>query len=220
KAVYQKLADAEPEEAISYAAAIESLETGKNLDNEPLDVPAAFAQSLADVSRALQEQRIIRTIMMGGRIEGFDDQRSAFDQVALLINPKDEGLRAAVIDQLYESALYDGVAHVALSATQETASLQIAAGQALIMSGDEAGARAAVARALEITDEDDRLRTLYGALQLRTLLNDQNGSSELVDEVISLASNQAERASAHGLAAEIKGQFGDLEAAAVHAAKA
>ncbi|CUS56655.1 M48 family metallopeptidase [Hyphomonas sp. KY3] len=220
KAVYQKLADAEPEEAISYAAAIESLETGKNLDNEPLDVPAAFAQSLADVSRALQEQRIIRTIMMGGRIEGFDDQRSAFDQVALLINPKDEGLRAAVIDQLYESALYDGVAHVALSAPQETASLQIAAGQALIMSGDEAGARAAVARALEITDEDDRLRTLYGALQLRTLLNDQNGSSELVDEVISLASNQAERASAHGLAAEIKGQFGDLEAAAVHAAKA
>ncbi|MEP0313694.1 MAG: tetratricopeptide repeat protein [Hyphomonas sp.] len=220
KAVYQKLADAEPEEAISYAAAIESLETGKNLDNEALDVRAAFTQSLADVSRALQEQRIIRTIMMGGRIEGFDDQRSAFDQVALLINPDDEGLRAAVIDQLYESALYGGVAHVALSAPTETASLQIAAAQALIMSGEEDEARATVARALEITDEDDRLQTLYGALQLRTLLNDQEGSAELVDEVISLASNQAERASAHGLAAEIKNQFGDLEGAARHAAKA
>jgi tetratricopeptide (TPR) repeat protein len=220
KAVYQKLADAEPEEAISYAAAIESLETGKNLDNEALDVRAAFTQSLADVSRALQEQRIIRTIMMGGRIEGFDDQRSAFDQVALLINPDDEGLRAAVIDQLYESALYGGVAHVALSAPTETASLQIAAAQALIMSGEEDEARATVARALEITDEDDRLQTLYGALQLRTLLNDEEGSAELVDEVISLASNQAERASAHGLAAEIKNQFGDLEGAARHAAKA
>ena len=220
KAVYQKLADAEPEEAISYAAALESLETGKNLDNEALDVPAAFTQSLADVSRALQEQRIIRTIMMGGQIEGFDDQRSAFDQVALLINPEDEGLRAAVIDQLYEHALYEGVAHVAMSAPEDTASLQIAAGQALIMSGKEDEARAAVTRALEITDEDDRLQTLYGALQLRTMLHDKDGSTELVEEVITLASNQAERASAHGLAAEINDQFGDLKAAAYHAEKA
>lgn len=220
KAVYQKLADAEPEEAISYAAALESLETGKNLDNEALDVPAAFTQSLADVSRALQEQRIIRTIMMGGRIEGFDDQRSAFDQVALLINPEDEGLRAAVIDQLYESALFEGVAHVALSAPKETASLQIAAGQALIMLGEEARARQTVARALEITDEDDRLQTLYGALQLQTLMNDETGTDAMVEEVIALATNTAELASAHGLAAEINDQFGDLESAAEHAAKA
>lgn len=220
KAVYQKLADAEPEEAISYAAAIESLETGKNLDNEPLDVPAAFTQSLADVSRALQEQRIIRTIMMGGRIEGFDDQRSAFDQIALLINPEDEGLRAAIIDQLYESALYEGVAHVALSAPKETATLQLAAAQALIMLEKEDQARDVMARALEITDEDDRLQTLYGALTLSTLLNEQDGTDALLAEVISLASNQAERASAHGLAAEVNDQFGDLEAAAEHAAKA
>jgi len=33
KLVYQKLADAEPEQATSYAAAIDSLETGKNLKN-------------------------------------------------------------------------------------------------------------------------------------------------------------------------------------------
>ena len=48
KAVYQKLADAEPEEAISYAAAIESLETGKNLDNEALDVRAAWPEGPYD----------------------------------------------------------------------------------------------------------------------------------------------------------------------------
>ena len=220
KAVYRKLADAEPEEAISYAAALDSLEPGKNLDNSALTVRAAFTQSLADVSRALQEQRIIRTIMMGGRTEGFDDQRSAFDQVALLIHPDDNGLRTAIIDEMYESALYDGVAHVALSAPSESAGLQIAAAQALIMADREDEARAAIEHALEITDEDDRLQTLYGALQLRTLLDDQRGSTELVDEVITLADNPAELAAAHGLASEIKAQFGDLEGALIHAKEA
>lgn len=220
KAVYQKLADAEPEEAISYAAALESLETGKNLKNEALTVPAAFTQSLSDVSRALQEQRIIRTIMMGSRVTGFDDQRSAFDQVALLIHPEDEGLRSAIIDEMYESALYDGVAHVALSAPEPTAALQISAGQALLMAGHEKEAREAIDEALKIATDKDRQQTLYGALQLRTLLNDEKGSKELVAEVIDIAENTAEKASAYGLAAEIYSQFGDYAAAADSAAKA
>lgn len=220
QAVYRKLANAEPEEAASYAAALESLETGRNLDNEALTVRAAFTQSLADVSRALQEQRIIRTIMMGGRVEGFDDQRSAFDQIALLIHPEDEGLRAAIIDEMYDNALYEGVAHVALSAPKPTASLQIAAGQALLMSDREDDVRAAIERALDLADEDERLQTLYGALQLRTLLGDEAEAAELIDEVVLLAENPAEKAAAHGLAADIKGQFGDLEGAVEHARKA
>jgi len=220
KAVYQQLADAEPEEAISYAAAMDSLETGKNLRNEPQTVAAAFTQSLSDVSRALQEQRIIRTIMLGGRADGFDDQRSAFDQVALLVYPEDEGLRSSIIDEMYASALYDGVAHVATSAPKPTASLEIAAAQAMLMSGREDEACAAVDAALDLTDDDDRLSTLYGALQLRSLMNDEKGSKELVKEVIAKAENPAEQAAAHGLATEIYNQFGDYREAVSHAEQA
>lgn len=220
KAVYQKLADAEPEEAISYAAAIDSLETGKNLRNESLTVAAAFAQSLSDVSRAMQEQRIIRTIMLGGRVDGFDDRRSAFDQVALLIYPEDEGLRSGIIDEMYASALYEGVAHVAASAPKPTASLQIAAAQAMLMMGHEDEARAAIERALSLTDEDDRLSTLYGALRLRSLMNDEEASKKLVTEVIALSENPAEKAAAHGMATEIYNQFGDFKDAVSHAKQA
>ncbi|MCA8900479.1 MAG: tetratricopeptide repeat protein [Hyphomonas sp.] len=220
KDVYRQLADAEPEEAISYAAALDSLETGKNLKNEMLTMPAAFTQSLSDLSRALQEQRIIRTIMLGGRADGFDDQRSALDQVALLIHPEDDGLRSAIIDEMYANALYEGVAHVATSAPKPTAALQIAAGQALLMAGKEDAARNAIDRALDLADDDERLTTLYGALQLRLLLDDEKASKALVDEVISLSENQAEKAAAHGLATEIYSQFGDFGVAAEHAAEA
>tara|TARA_R110002051_G_scaffold23801_1_gene59660 strand:+ start:4179 stop:6116 length:1938 start_codon:yes stop_codon:yes gene_type:complete len=220
KAVYQKLADAEPEEAISYAAAMDSLETGKNLRNQPQTVAEAFSQSLSDVSRALQEQRIIRRIMMGGRVEGFDDQRSAFDQVALLISPENEDLRSGIIDEMYASALYDGVAHVANSAPEATAALQIAAAQAKLMSGKEDDARAAIDRALSLTDEDDRLSTLYGALQLHSRMNDEKASRTLIQEVIAMSENPAEKAAAHGLATDIYNQFGDSQQAVEHAEQA
>ena len=57
KLVYQKLADAEPEQATSYAAAIDSLETGKNLENKPLTVQTGFALALSDVSYSMQQQQ-------------------------------------------------------------------------------------------------------------------------------------------------------------------
>ena len=220
KAVYQQLADAEPEEAISYAAAMDSLETGKNLKNEPQSVAEAFSQSLADVSRTMQEQRVIRRIMMGGRVEGFDDQRSAFDQVALLISPENEDLRSAIIDEMYASALYDGVAHVATTAPEPTASLQIAAAQAKLMSGQEDAARAAIDKALGLTDDDNRLSTLYGALQLHSRMNDEKASKDLIEKVIALSENPAEEAAAHGLATSIYNQFGDYKQAVSHAEQA
>jgi tetratricopeptide (TPR) repeat protein len=220
KAVYQKLAEAEPEEAISYAAAMDSLETGKNLRNQPQSVAEAFSQSLSDVSRSLQEQRIIRRIMMGGRVDGFDDQRSAFDQVALLISPKNEDLRSGIIDEMYASALYDGVAHVANTAPEATASLQIAAAQAKLMSGQEDAARAAIDRALSLTDDDDKLSTLYGALQLHSRMNDEQASRKLIEQVIAMSDNPAEKAAAHGLATDIFNQFGDSQQAVEHAEKA
>jgi tetratricopeptide (TPR) repeat protein len=220
KATYQRLADAEPEEVISYAAALDSLETGKNLNNKALNVRSAFTQSLADVSRAMQEQRIIRKIMMGGRPDGFDDQRSALDQVALLINPEDEGLRTSIADDFYENALYAAAAHVALSGPKPTASLEIAGGQALIMAGQEDAARSAIDRALALADTDNKLQTLYGALQLRTLLDDEAAATDLVEELLAIADNPAEQAAAHGLAAQIYSQFGNVGEAAENAAEA
>ena len=93
--VYQQLADAEPEQATSYAAAIDSLETGKNLKNKALTVQTGFALALSDVSYSMQQQRFIQTVMMGGNIDGFDDKRAAFDLSILLIDPANENLRGA-----------------------------------------------------------------------------------------------------------------------------
>jgi hypothetical protein len=51
-------------------------------------------------------------------------------RLRLLISPKNEDLRSGIIDEMYASALYDGVAHVANTAPEATAALQIAAAQA------------------------------------------------------------------------------------------
>lgn len=217
QAVYQKLADAEPEESTSYAAAIDSLETGKNLDNKPLTVKTGFALALSDVAYAMQQQRFIQTVMMGGNIDGFDDKRASFDLVILLIDPENENIRSGIIDALYEEALYDGAAHVALTAPKSSPALLISAAQAQLMGGNEAAARESIKDALAITDDDDRLSTLYGALQLRALLNDKSAAYELVPELLTLAENPAEQAAAHGIASSIYQHFGDPALAAEHA---
>ncbi len=217
KLVYQQLADAEPEQSTSYAAAIDSLETGKNLKNKALTVKTGFAMALSDVSYSMQQQRFIQTVMMGGNIEGFDDKRAAFDLAILLIDPESDSVRTGVIDALYEEALYSGAAHVAQTAPETTPALQMSAAQALLMNGDEAGARNAIETALDITVEEDRLSTLYGALQLRALLDDKTAAYDLVPELLALAENAAEQAAAHGAASSVYLHFGDPAKAADHA---
>ena len=217
QAVYQQLADAEPEQSTSYAAAIESLETGKNLKNEPLTVSTGFALALSDVSYAMQQQRFIQTVMMGGSIDGFDERRASFDLVILLIDPANENLRSNIIDAFYEEALYPGAAHIAQTAPKATPALEIAAAQALLMDGDETGARTAIRSALELTGEEDRLSTLYGALQIRALLDDRDAAYAIVPELLSLAENPAEQAAAHGAASSIYQHFGEISKAAAHA---
>ncbi len=217
KLVYQQLADAEPEQATGYAAAIDSLETGKNLKNKPLTVRTGFALALSDVSYSMQQQRFIQTVMMRGSIDGFDDKRAAFDLVILLIDPENDNVRSSVIDAMYSEALYAGAAHVAQTAPAASPSLQISAAQALLMNGDEPGARVAIDAALEISDDENRLSTLYGALQLRALLDDKSAAYALVPELLSLAENPAEQAAAHGAASSVYLHFGDLTKAADHA---
>ncbi|MEX1250442.1 MAG: hypothetical protein WEA77_04515, partial [Hyphomonas sp.] len=217
KLVYQQLADAEPEQSTSYAAAIDSLETGRNLKNRALTVKTGFAMALSDVSYSMQQQRFIQTVMMGASIEGFDDKRAAFDLAILLIDPENDNVRTGVIDALYEEALYSGAAHVAQTAPETTPALQMSAAQALLMNGDVAGARDAIETALDITDEEDRLSTLYGALQLRALLDDKTAAYNLVPELLALAENAAEQAAAHGAASSVYLHFGDPAKAADHA---
>lgn len=215
--VYRKLADAEPEQVAGYAAAIDSLETGRNLENKPLTVRTGFALALSDVAYSLQQQRYIQTVMRGASIDGFDDKRAAFDLVILLIDPENRNVRSAVIDALYSEALYAGAAHVAQAAPEPSPSLLISAAQALLMKGDEPGARGAIEAALELSDDTDRLSTLYGALKLLALLDDRTAAYDLVPELLSLAGNAAEQAAAHGAASSVYIHFGDLMKAADHA---
>lgn len=217
QSVYQQLADAEPEQSTSYAAAIESLETGKNLKNKPLTVSAGFALALSDVSYAMQQQRFIQTVMMGGSIDGFDERRASFDLITLLIDPSNENLRSNIIDAYYEETLYAGAAHIATTAPEATPSLEIAAAQSLLMDGDESGARTAIKSALKLTNDEDRLSTLYGAMQIRALLNDRDAAYAIVPELLSLAENPAEQAAAHGAASSIYQHFGEISKAAEHA---
>jgi tetratricopeptide (TPR) repeat protein len=220
KAAYEQLAAAEPEQATSYAAAIESLETGKNLDNEPLTVVTGFSQSLSDVATALQQQRYITAALAGRDLTGFDTDRAGFDLMTLVIDPANDAVRSGVVDALYEEALFDGAAHVAMTAPETTPSLQISAAQSLIMSGGEPEARAAISEALSLSDEDEKLQTLYGALQLSALLNDRETAMTLLPELMQLAGNPAEKAAANGLASSIYSHFGDIPEAVSHAEEA
>lgn len=220
KAAYEQLAAAEPEQATSYAAAIESLETGKNLDNKPLNFVSGFSQSLSDVATALQQQRYITAALAGRDLTGFDTNRAGFDLMTLVIDPANDAVRSGVVDALYEEALFDGAAHVAMTAPETTPSLQISAAQSLIMSGREPEARAAISEALSLSDEDEKLQTLYGALQLSALLNDRETAMSLLPELMQLAGNPAEKAAANGLASSIYSHFGDIPEAVSHAEEA
>lgn len=220
KEVYRQLAEAQPEQSTSYAAAIDSLETGKNLDNEALTFVTGFSQSLSDVSIALQQQRYISGVLAGLDMKGFDTERAGFDLVTLVIDPENEAIRSGVIDALYEEALFEGAAHVALSAPETTPSLQISAAQALIMADREDEARAAIAEALSLTGEDEKLQTLYGALQLSALLNDRDKAMALLPELLALPGNPAEQAAAQGLASSIYSHFGDIPQALSYAEEA
>ncbi|MEL6387387.1 MAG: tetratricopeptide repeat protein [Pseudomonadota bacterium] len=208
KAVYQALAEAEPERAVFYAAALESLDTGRGIDVEPLTMQAAFARSISDLSLAFYQQRLIRNAMMGRRTRGFDEQRATFDQLALLMDPESESLREIVVGTLANEALYAGAAHTAMTAPEPTAGLQIAAAQSLLMSGNADAARAAIAQGISISDEDDRLSVYSGAIGLHALMGDEAEALRLSDQAIGLVTNPAEQAGFYGLKASILQQFG------------
>ncbi|MEL6662344.1 MAG: tetratricopeptide repeat protein [Pseudomonadota bacterium] len=211
--VYRDLAEAEPEQAARYAAAIESLATGRGIEDEVLTTEGAFSRAFSDMSLSLWQQRLIRNAMMGIRSRGLDEQRATLDQLALLIDPTNDGLRENVIDLLLDEALFEGAAHVATSAPEPTASLQISAAQSLLFARENDGARAAILKALDIVEEDDRLGILAGAVGLHALMGDETRAIALASEAIRGARNDAERAMTAALKSEILQQFGRVDEA-------
>ncbi|MEM9739640.1 MAG: tetratricopeptide repeat protein [Pseudomonadota bacterium] len=218
--VYRILAEAEPEQAARYQAAIESLATGRGIEDRELTTDGAFSRAFSDLSLSLWQQRLIRNAMMGVRSRGLDEQRATLDQLALLIDPSNEGLRENVVGLLQEEALFEGAAHVAESAPEPTAALQISAAQSLLFARRDDGARAAISKALDIVEEDDKLGILAGAVSLHALLGDEDRAIELATDALDSASNDAESAMTAALKAEILQQFGRVDEALVFARQA
>ncbi|WP_300376478.1 tetratricopeptide repeat protein [Henriciella sp.] len=217
KALYKRLAEAEPEQTTSYAAAMNQIETGRGFDNEPLGVDEAFARSLSDYSRSLSYQRLIRSAFIGERVTGFDDTKSAFDQLALLIDPDNEDLRLSVIGQFYDETLFAAAAHLARVAPEQTAGLQLAIAQSEVRLGNTKVARKALDRAIKLADEDEELGTYSTAMMIYALLDDRKQATEIAELTPGLAETDAEKASAHGSSAAIYSQFGQFDQALFHA---
>lgn len=220
QAVYTRLAQAEPEQAVAHGEALESLATGRNLDVSELSVRAGFARSLSDVAAAFQQQRYIEAAMFGLDLRGLDTERVAFDLTSLLIDPENETIRLGLADTLYQAGCFRGAARVALDAPRPGPALEISAAQAFVMLGQPDLARSAVARALADATPGMRLQILYGALQITALTGDEAHALELLAEMLSLAEVTADQARANGIAASIYAHFGNLARALSHAEQA
>ncbi len=222
KDVYRKLAKAEPERAVSYAAAIEMLESGEGLDDEIMTPRTAFARTITDVSSALSLQRLFRLSQAGRPINTFDETRSMLDQAALLLAPEDEDLRSLVVGTLHRQAYYDGAAHVALSAPEQTPHLSISAAFAYMLQlRKEDSAKALdAALTLEIEDETDKFNILLRAARIYAFLDKTDTALSLSNEAMALARNDAERAVANAAMADVLQHFNRYSDALTFAQKA
>ncbi|MEO0548351.1 MAG: hypothetical protein AAFZ91_00415 [Pseudomonadota bacterium] len=219
QAVYQRLADAEPEEAVSYADAIDALATGRGIEDEAATLTSAMARAMVDYSLSLAYQRIFAEALMGNRSRGFDDTKGAFDQLALLIDPANEPLRLNVHDALAEVALYDGALHVLTSAPEPSAQLKMVEASTLLRLKDEERATDALKQALKLADEDEELSVNSGAMALYSLMKKEAPALDLAARLPELAETPAEKASAYGQSSAVYRQFAQYQDA-LTAAKA
>ena len=218
---YRRLAEAEPERAVGYAAAIEQLETGDGLDDELFNPRTAFARTLFDISSELALQRIFRLRANGQPTNTFDYTKSSIDQAALLLTPEDDSLRGAVISALHQQAFYDGAAHVALTAPEVTAQHGLSAAFALMLKQEQDEAKTVLASALETEVEpEDKFNVTARAANLYSLLYDDTEALKLVDDLFELAENDSERAISNSVKANILQHLGQYEDALPYARKA
>lgn len=217
KALYTRLAAAEPEQTASFEAALEQIETGRGLDDGPLDVNGAFARSLSDYSLALSYQRLIRSAFVGERVRGFDDTKSAFDQLALLLDPGNADLRLAIVSEFYDETLFQSAIHLAEAAPEQTAGLKLAQAQSEVRLGNVNAARKALDAAIKIAEADEELGTYSSAMLIYALLEDEKKATDLAEKTPGLAMTNAEKASAHSTSSAIYSQFGQFDEALLHA---
>jgi len=216
KDVYRKLAEAEPERAVGYAAAIAQIEDGKGLDDDLLTPRTALSRTLTDISSALSTQRIFRLVRAGQPTNTFDYTMASLDQAALLLTPDDEALRGRVLNTLHSQAYYDGAAHVALTAPEPTPSLGMSAALALLLQQEKDKARTALDMSLKIEGEpDEEFSNALRAARLYSFLEDEERALGLTDKAISMAENPSERAIASASKASILQHFGQYEDALV-----
>ena len=221
KESYRKLAEAEPERAVGYAAAIEQLETGDGLDDELFTPRTAFARTLFDISNELALQRVFRLRRLGQPTNTFDYTKSSIDQAALLLTPEDNALRGSIVSALHRQTYYNGAAHVALSAPEVTPQNNLSAAFALMLQQEETKARKALADALAGTPEpDEEMNVTVRAANLYSLLYDDKTALKLADKVFDLAENDSERAIANSVKSTILQHLGRYEEALPYARKA
>lgn len=214
KDVYRRLAEAEPEQAVRYQAALESLEDGEGIDDEALTVRTAFSRTLTDISLALYTNRLFQNSRRGIRTKGLDQTKASLDHAALLVAPEDEDLRALVVSGLHREALYEGAARVALEAPELTPDLAMSASLALLLQQDQDKARATLDKALTLeAPEDEAFGNMIRASRLYSFLDDEAKSLELTTKALETASNDAEKAVANAAAAEILQHFARFEEA-------
>lgn len=222
KSVYRKLAEAEPERTVAYAAAIQQIEDGLGLDDEQLTPRTALARTLTDISSALNLQRLIQLSQARRPLNTFDETKSSLDQAALLLAPEDEDLRTLVSSTLHQQAFYEGAAHVALTAPDPTPHLGMSAAFALLLQQEQEEARNILdtSMALELEDEADRFSVLLRAARLYTFLDDDTLALKLTSEAMELARNDAELATANGATADVLQHFARYEDALPYAQEA
>lgn len=214
KEVYLKLAEAEPERAVGYAAAIASLESGEGLDDELLTPRTAMARTLTDISSALATARVFRLARAGQPTNTFDYTKASLDQAALLLTPEDEDLRGLVINTLHSQAYYDGAAHVALSAPEQTPDLGMSAALALLLQQEKEDARVTLDASLDLAiDPDEEFGVLLRAARLYSFLDDEKTALKLSDRALGLADNESEEAIAKASKAGLLQHFGRFEQA-------
>jgi len=215
--LYRRLAAAEPEEAVRFEAAIESLATGRGLDTEELTVKRAFSQALGDYSLSMTYQRIIANAITGVRERDYDTFKGMFDQLALVIDPSHENMRLAVFDDLFDQNLFTGALHVLQATTEDTAQLKLAEATTLLRMDDFTGADKALTDAIELSDEDEKLGISTTAMRIYALKKNEARALPIADSITDFAKTPAEKAAAHAMAGGVYAQFGKHDRALIEA---
>lgn len=210
---YRKLAAAEPEQVAQYQSAIEALSTGRGIDDETLSVQAAFSRALSDYSLSLAYQRLIAGALLGDRQRGYDDNKGAFDQLALILDPQNDSLRLAIYDDFYDEAMFDAAAHILSVAPEATVDLKLAEASVHVRQNAYPSAVEDLKKALSLSDPEEKLGTVSSAMGLYALMQNRAEALKLAKQIGDLAETTSEKAAAYGMASSIYDQFGEHEMA-------